>query len=146
MHPLRMNPEEARKALENGALLVDVRAYEQIEGYDFVEENKIALPITEFGARYTELPDDRLVIMACSVGVNSLKTAYYLLNMGYTKVANLEGGIEAWEAAGYPVHKNADRPVSSGCCCGIGSEAEETDCCDETQAVEDNLSSGSCCC
>ncbi len=150
MQPQRLNAAEVKKALDNGALLVDVRTYADMEAYAFITDHLIAMPITEFAARFHELPEDRLLIMACNVGHNSLKTAYYLLNMGYQKVANLEGGIEAWEAAGFPVKKDPGRmTAASGCCCGGSAEQPRNTCCDDDgrceDVTEDELNSGGCC-
>ena len=150
MHPQRMEATAVKRALEQGALLVDVRNYADMEANAFITENLIAMPITEFAARYRELPQDKLLIMACNVGQNSLKTGYYLLNMGYENVANLEGGIEAWEAAGFPVKKDpAKMRAASSCCCGGGTSTSGSGCCDTdeegAQVTTEDLNSGGCC-
>ncbi len=150
MQPQRLNAAEVKKALEHGALLVDVRDYADMEAFAFVTDNLIAMPITEFAARFRELPEDKLLIMACNVGLNSLKTGYYLLNMGYQHVANLEGGIEAWEAAGFPVKKDPSKIAAAGsCCCGGGAAQTSSTCCGDDDTCEDvtenELNSGGCC-
>lgn len=138
MQPRRLTPNEAYNALEKDAILVDVRSYNEIEASAFLTDNIQIIPITEFAERYEELPKNKLLIMACNVGMNSLKTGYYLLNMGYENVANLEGGIEAWEQAGLPVFKDPSKiKENSGCCCGGTVEEEQTGCCPDD--------SGSCC-
>ena len=138
MQPKRLSPDEAYNALEKGALLVDVRGYDEVEARAFLTDKVWIMPITEFAARCDELPENRLLILACTVGMNSLKTAYYLINKGYDNVANLEGGIEAWEQAGLPVFKDPSKiKESAGCCCGGTVEEEQTDCCPDD--------SGSCC-
>lgn len=150
MQPQRLNATDVKKALDEGALLVDVRNYADMEAYAFITKNQIAMPITEFAARYQELPKDTLLIMACNVGVNSLKTGYYLLNMGYSQVANLEGGIEAWEAAGLPVKKDPSKiPAAGSCGCGGGATETNSGCCGDDDSCEDvtenELNSGGCC-
>lgn len=150
MQPQRLSASDVKKELDHGALLVDVRDYADMDAYAFITENRIAMPITEFAARYRELPQDKLLIMACNVGINSLKTGYYLLHMGYENVANLEGGIEAWEAAGFPVKKDpAKMRVASSCCCGGGTSTSGAGCCDTdeecAQVTPDDLNSGGCC-
>jgi adenylyltransferase/sulfurtransferase len=48
-------------------------------------------------------PDrDRPVLLYCRSGVRSLRAARVLKSLGYAEPINVEGGIIAWEAAGYP--------------------------------------------
>lgn len=46
--------------------------------------------------------DDELLLV-CDHGVRSARCAAHLHAQGYAKVSNLEGGVEAWRAAGLPV-------------------------------------------
>ena len=49
---------------------------------------------------------DRPIYVQCAVGkLGALGTAP-LNEIGYETAANLEGGIEAWEAAGHPVERS----------------------------------------
>ena len=49
---------------------------------------------------------DRPIYVHCAVGkLGALATAT-LNEMGYETAANLQGGIEAWEAAGHPVERS----------------------------------------
>jgi rhodanese-related sulfurtransferase len=49
---------------------------------------------------------DRPIYVHCAVGkLGALATAT-LNEMGYETAANLEGGIEAWKAAGHPVERS----------------------------------------
>jgi rhodanese-related sulfurtransferase len=75
-------------------LLVDVR-----EGW----EREIAnipgsrhIPMTALAGRLDEIPSDRDVILYCHHGARSLQVARWLEWQGYTRLANLEGGIDAW--------------------------------------------------
>ncbi|MGZ8695378.1 MAG: molybdopterin-synthase adenylyltransferase MoeB [Gaiellaceae bacterium] len=48
-------------------------------------------------------PDrDRPVLLYCRSGVRSLRAAQALKALGYAEPINVDGGIIAWEAAGYP--------------------------------------------
>ena len=36
------------------------------------------------------------IVVICHHGIRSRQVAYYLEHLGFTKLINLEGGIEAW--------------------------------------------------
>ena len=50
-----------------------------------------------------EFDPNRRVILHCAGGGRSALAADTLQQMGYTNVAHLEGGFNAWKAAGQPV-------------------------------------------
>lgn len=54
-----------------------------------------------------EFDPSRRIILHCAAGGRSALAADTLREMGYTKVAHLDGGFKAWEAAGKPVEKGA---------------------------------------
>ncbi|MBK8558086.1 MAG: rhodanese-like domain-containing protein [Lewinellaceae bacterium] len=89
--------------LQNGVLLVDVREHSEVEACAYSSPAKIHLPYSELKARFAELPTDQALLFACHSGKRSLRAAAYLSYKGYTRVANLEGGLVAWLAAGLPV-------------------------------------------
>ncbi|MEW6582409.1 MAG: rhodanese-like domain-containing protein [Actinomycetota bacterium] len=60
------------------------------------------IPMSELLERLDEVPDGPLVVM-CRSGARSAAVADYLTgNEGRADVANLDGGILAWAAAGLP--------------------------------------------
>ena len=84
-------------------ILLDVRTkaeYEeehiQIEG---VETKNI--PLSEIEERLNELNKSKVLIVYCRSGVRSRQACEILAQHNFT-VFNLEGGITAWKAAGYP--------------------------------------------
>ncbi len=58
-----------------------------------------------------EFDPQRRVILHCASGGRSALAADTLQQMGYTKVAHLDGGIKAWTEAGQPVTR-ADTTAS----------------------------------
>jgi len=46
----------------------------------------------------------RPVVVTCQIGPNGAIGASLLKDMGFTDVAYMEGGMEAWEAAGLPTN------------------------------------------
>jgi rhodanese-related sulfurtransferase len=96
----RITPEEAQQRIHDGAALVDVRERDEYEAAHV--QDATLIPLSEFAARVNELPKDKEVVLICAGGVRSARAAEYASNQGY-KVTNLEGGINAWAAAGLPV-------------------------------------------
>ena len=55
-----------------------------------------AIPMNEVPARLAELPQDRPLAVLCHHGGRSQRVAMFLEQQGYTHVANIAGGIDAW--------------------------------------------------
>jgi rhodanese-related sulfurtransferase len=53
------------------------------------------------------LDPTRRVVVHCALGLGSALATASLKEMGYEAAANLEGGFEAWAAAGHPVEHSA---------------------------------------
>lgn len=114
-------PTTTLRMLREGALLVDVRERDEIDSLAFDVPDLVVIPMSEFEHRCAELPRDRDLVMVCRVGERSLKATYYLMYRGYTRVANMEGGIAKWARKGFPVRGNASAAIESaatGCCGG----------------------------
>jgi len=54
------------------------------------------LPMASIPSRLDEIPRDRPVACLCHHGARSAQVAHFLMNQGYTRVANIAGGIHAW--------------------------------------------------
>ncbi len=80
------------------------------EGADFVlldvrEDDELALarldfavhvPMAQVPERVSELPKDGDIVVMCHGGSRSARVARFLRDSGFTSVANLTGGIDAW--------------------------------------------------
>ncbi|GBF06423.1 rhodanese-like protein [Deinococcus aerius] len=99
--PRDVTPTEGQRMVQEGALLVDVR--EPAEYAEIHAEGALLVPLSEFEARYSELPKDRDLVMICRSGARSARAGQYLLEHGYKDVVNLAGGTLAWAEAGLPV-------------------------------------------
>jgi len=87
------------------ALVVDVReANEFAAGHVLGAKN---LPLARLDASSAELAKrkERPLIVYCDGGERSAKALAALKKQGFTRVANLSGGIAAWQQAGLPVEK-----------------------------------------
>jgi rhodanese-related sulfurtransferase len=114
-------PTATLRMSREGALLVDVRERDEIDGLAFDVPDLVVMPMSEFERRCAELPRDRDLVIVCRVGERSLKATYFLMYLGYTRVANMEGGIAKWARKGFPIKGNASAAIASattGCCAG----------------------------
>jgi rhodanese-related sulfurtransferase len=92
-----ISPEELAPRLKAGSeapFLLDVREDEERELARI--EPSLHIPMAEVPARKGELPRDRPVVVYCHHGGRSQMVAAYLEQEGFTSVANLTGGIDAW--------------------------------------------------
>lgn len=93
---------DAYKVYEDGtALFLDVRT--QAEWNDFHAPNSTFIPLDQLSARVGELPRDRLIVVVCRSGNRSQEGRDILLNAGFPRVTSMDGGMNDWRMAGYPV-------------------------------------------
>lgn len=98
-----ITPDEAQRALGDGAMLIDVREDEDwrgghAEGAVHLSKGVIELDIEE------QAPDlNTPIICYCGGGSRSALAADNLQKMGYTNVRSLAGGLRAWKDAGLPI-------------------------------------------
>ena len=87
------------------ALLVDVR--EVSEFAEVRAEDVVLLPMSTLPSRLEELPRDRELLFICRSGSRSGQVVAYLQANGWRDVANVAGGMLAWESAGLPVRRGS---------------------------------------
>ena len=63
------------------------------------------IPMGEVANRLSEIPTDKSVIVTCRSGNRSGQITDFLRQQGFVNVHNMDGGILAWEAAGYEVEQ-----------------------------------------
>ncbi len=66
------------------------------------------IPYTDIEQNLAKLPTDKSakILLYCSSGHMSGIAANTLVELGYTNLWNLEGGMAAWQNAGYPLIQN----------------------------------------
>jgi rhodanese-related sulfurtransferase len=106
----RLGPQEAAVAAGEGALLVDIRPQAQraeegeIPGALLVERNVLEWRFDPASAaRLPRASYDLRVIVVCSQGYTSSLAAAALQDLGLREATDLDGGFQAWAAAGLPV-------------------------------------------
>jgi rhodanese-related sulfurtransferase len=107
----RLTPGQAFAAQTAGAILVDVRGDDQwrdggcIPGAIRIPRNVLewrvdpACPACD--PRIAHL--DAVIVVICQQGYQSSLAASTLQALGFSRATDLEGGFEAWRAAGLPI-------------------------------------------
>jgi rhodanese-related sulfurtransferase len=75
-------------------LVLDVRENWELEAARL--PGTLDIPMGQVPQRLAELPRDREIVVMCHGGVRSLKVAQFLAQHGFSRLANLSGGIHAW--------------------------------------------------
>ncbi len=75
-------------------VLLDVR--EQTEWDICHIEGAKLIPLREVPTRFKELSPNEEMVVYCHHGGRSERAAGFLRQQGFSKVANLQGGIDAW--------------------------------------------------
>jgi rhodanese-related sulfurtransferase len=119
-----LSPPEALDAIQQGALLVDLRSDELFEMKAFGVPECFHLPHSILAARAGELPRDRLLILADSASVYTKGAAAALRDLGFERIACLNGGMIAWDQEGFPVRTDPDALLHGDCACVMRSRKD----------------------
>jgi glyoxylase-like metal-dependent hydrolase (beta-lactamase superfamily II)/rhodanese-related sulfurtransferase len=93
-----VSPEEARRALVDGAAVLDVR--EPTEYALGRVDGALHISLGHLQDRVAELPADRPIVAYCGHGERASSAASILKRSG-REALNLDGGFEAWQEAGF---------------------------------------------
>lgn len=91
-----MSAPELKARLDRGDRLQVVDVREQWELQLARIPDVVHVPMNQVPARVSELSRDVETIVMCHAGARSLRVAHFLVDQGFTNVANLTGGIAAW--------------------------------------------------
>ena len=95
-----LDPEAFRQAMamDPRPVMLDVRTAEEWSGGSFPGAVHLDYLGGEFLDRLEKLDPDRTYLVFCRSGRRSLRVCTLLKNAGFTKVYNLDGGLNAWHA------------------------------------------------
>jgi rhodanese-related sulfurtransferase len=113
----RVDPIAALNATLRGATLIDIRSESQIAA-DGSVPGALVIPrnVLEWRLdpqsvhRHPHAPglDDHVILM-CNEGYQSSLAAATLQQLGFARATDLDGGFQAWQAAGLPVTRRQPR-------------------------------------
>ena len=113
LHLHRLDPLATRDAIGAGATLIDIRSDTQI-AKDGVVPTALVIPrnVLEWRLdpacehRHPRAPQiEDLVILMCNEGYQSSLAAATLRQLGFARATDLDGGFQAWRAAGLPIQR-----------------------------------------
>lgn len=89
------------------AQIIDVREVDEFAGGHLPDAKNI--PLGKLIDRVGELEKfkDKPVIVCCASGMRSAKGCGALSKLGFARVYNVAGGVDAWVGAGYPIKKGS---------------------------------------
>lgn len=92
-----LSPAEflARRVADGSWQLLDVREPSELESVSV--PGSIHIPLQQIPLRLAELDMTKPLAVLCHSGGRSARAAEYLAGQGFARVANIAGGIDAWE-------------------------------------------------
>ncbi len=98
--------EEAGELIEQGARVVDVRqeyeySYDHIEGATLLPIDGLYSFAQSLAA--ANFPKEEPIIFVCEMGQRSAAASEVAAIAGYSKIYNLEGGMNMWRYSGQPI-------------------------------------------
>ncbi len=95
--------DQLKQLMETGVTIIDVRTpQEYSEGY-IQDAINIDWYSSDFQNKIEKLNHQQPVVLYCRSGNRSGLAAEKLQSMGFTKIYSLTGGMNSWQASGFPV-------------------------------------------
>jgi len=104
---IAVSPAEAVRLMNQGALVLDLRAKEAHDAGRIGEARHVPAAEIEAQAESLKKWRERPVVLYCDSGVQSAAAARKLLKLGFAKAASLEGGVAAWTRDNLPLVRGA---------------------------------------
>jgi len=109
----QLNPisaTELKRRLDSGdAVLIDIRESDE-HAREHIVGARLA-PLSAIDTHDFDRDHAKAAVFHCKSGMRTQANAAQLLARGFREAYYLEGGIEAWKAAGLGVHANAKAPM-----------------------------------
>jgi len=83
---------EATPLIENNAIVIDVRSVEEYNSGHI--EDSVNIPVDNISS--INYDKEQVIIVYCASGRRSANAAQKLIDLGYKKVYNLDGGLINW--------------------------------------------------
>jgi rhodanese-related sulfurtransferase len=103
--PASVTPAQLHDMQQHGVapLIIDVRTPEEFaEGHI---PGAVNIPHEEVAERVPNIDAPRGIVLYCTIGPRALRAESALREAGETRLFHLEGGLTAWERAGYSVSR-----------------------------------------
>lgn len=84
--------QKLRQQTDNYFLLDVRQPFER----DIISIGGTLIPLAELEQRLSEIPRDKIIVVYCKLGARSVKAASRLMQLGFSQVLTLSGGILQW--------------------------------------------------
>jgi rhodanese-related sulfurtransferase len=108
-----LSATQAVRLMNQGALVIDLRSKELYDAGHIVDARNVPVAELESQADALKKWRDKSVITYCDSGANGAGAARSLMKLGFTKVFNLQGGLNAWVKDNLPLAKTVGGKSSS---------------------------------
>ena len=99
-----------KQKLDRGeAVLIDIRETDE-HAREHILGARLA-PLSAIDAHDFDRDHGKAAVFHCKSGMRTQANAAKLLSKGFVEAYYLQGGLEAWKAAGLPVHANRKAPL-----------------------------------
>lgn len=99
--PAEVSVADAKALRDAGAFMLDVREPEEWSAVHM--PGATLVPLGALESRLSEIPKDRQIVVVCRSGNRSAAGRDMLKKAGFTNVTSMSGGMNVWQASGYPV-------------------------------------------
>jgi len=98
-----ITPIELKRLLDSGheVVVLDVREPEELQLACL--PSVVHIPMGEIPGRLHELDPEKDIVVVCHHGIRSASVAQFLAQRDFERVANLDGGIDAWSLSVDPI-------------------------------------------
>ena len=116
---IHLSPQEAYQLCNKGAILLDVRPEIMASYKSFDVPEYLYCYHQEISDHFEKLPKNRPIIVADAVGLRSKEVVQFLIDKGYTLIANMAGGITDWEKDNLPMIVDNRQRLTGSCMCQL---------------------------
>jgi rhodanese-related sulfurtransferase len=103
----KLKPKEMEKMInERDYYILDVRPLKFERDASFIQGARLC-PLVLLADKYSEIPQDKKIIITDWAMKQSPSAAKFLITKGYTLVGVLQGGMERWKTEKLPYVKRA---------------------------------------
>jgi rhodanese-related sulfurtransferase len=102
-----LSANQAVRLINQGALVIDLRSKDLYDAGHIVDARNLPVAELETQAESLKKWRDKNVITYCDSGTNGASAARSLVKLGFTKVFNLQGGLNAWVKDNMPLTKTS---------------------------------------
>lgn len=83
----------SKRIIQEESIVIDIRSAQEIE---IASINSINIPLYDLAYEIIKYPKDTNIYIICHKGKRSLKACKLLIEMGYSRVTSVKGGIDRW--------------------------------------------------